>query len=103
MTQSKHTPGPWFISYTHDDNLSMSIDDQLGIDGERNYDLAVVTHGCPDELLANAQLISAAPELLEALQLFAGVENFNGWHDKYREVIEKARTALAKATGVQEL
>ena len=30
-----HTPGPWFIAYTHDDGTSIAIDDAPGMDGER--------------------------------------------------------------------
>ena len=47
----------------------------------------------PDEIAANARLISAAPELLEALKW--AVDNPND--DAYW--IEQARAAIAKATG----
>jgi len=49
----------------------------------------------PDEIAANARLISAAPELLEALKW--AVDNPND--DAYW--IEQARAAIAKATGEQ--
>ncbi|WP_341714479.1 hypothetical protein [Limnobacter sp.] len=92
----KHTPGPWFISYTHDDNLSMSIDDQPGMDGERNYDLAVVTHGCPDELLANARLVAAAPVLLSEAKALLKVLRSMAIHPSHYANMEAA-IALASA------
>jgi hypothetical protein len=48
---------------------------------------------------ANARLIAAAPELLEALEAFKAIDAFEGWHPKYRDAIEKAEAAIAKATG----
>ena len=49
----------------------------------------------PDEIAANARLIAAAPELLEALKW--AVDNPND--DAYW--IEQARAAIANATGEQ--
>ena len=72
-----HTPGPWFISYTHDGNTEIAIDDTPGMDGERDYDLITVTHGDPDELLANARLVAAAPDLLAALLQIAALAEYN--------------------------
>lgn len=95
---SKHTPGPWVISYTHDDNLSIAIDDDPGIQGERNYDLVTVTHGDPDELLANARLISAAPELLDALKSMLNLGNLGAY--ERADAVKAARAAVAKATGL---
>lgn len=55
-----------------------------------------------DESAANARLIAAAPDLLEALEeLLAGVDRLpprEPW-DEDGPVIKKARAALAKATG----
>ena len=55
-----------------------------------------------DELNANARLISAAPELLEALK--GMLEQFNyhtttGINHEESEAIAKARAAIAKAGG----
>lgn len=65
---AKHTPGPWFVSYEHCGGTAIAIDDRPGMDGERDYDLATVEHGDPEELKANGALIAAAPTLLAALQ-----------------------------------
>lgn len=85
MTASKHTPEPW-DSYV-DEQGSWNIFDTNG------HDVVCVTNE------ANARLIAAAPELLEALQslerLFSSMSNDSTetfW-------IDKARSAIAKATG----
>jgi len=98
---SAHTPGPWLISYKHEDGTKIAIDDAHGIDGERNYDLVTVEHGDPDELLANAHLVAAAPELLKALQDVIGwVPGGSAWHtDAAAKSVERARAVIAKATG----
>ena len=87
---SKHTPGPWLR------------------DGDRVYTLHKLAHveasrwnaqvrpsvGCPpDEADANARLIAAAPELLEALKWTARAL------DKEHPAAIKARAAIAKAEG----
>lgn len=68
----------------------------------------------PNEVIANARLIAAAPELLERLQrLIAALDehlspnDYCGYeiskHDTsvVRDAIEAARAAIAKATGSQ--
>lgn len=37
-------------------------------------------------------------KMLLALKAFAGVEDFNGWHEKYADAISLARLAIEKAT-----
>lgn len=93
---TKRTPAPWKVEKTHEG-------DYLAIFGSglRIADMA----GCvnpkyafmPDEVKANARLIAAAPELLEALK----------WALDVMEIHEvgigcgtqkAARTAIAKAT-----
>lgn len=50
---------------------------------------------------ANARLIAAAPELLEALNGFEPVDvvNFAAWMERYQVAMNKARAAIAKVTG----
>ena len=91
-SKSAHTPGPWLISYHHEGGTQIAIDDEPGMQGERDYDLATVTHGDPDELEANARLIAAAPELLEALIRCEACTTND-------EVGRQARAAIAKALG----
>lgn len=56
-----------------------------------------------EESAANARLIAAAPELLEALEKIAGLRKpqFFNPDDMAAEAVNIARAAIAKATGVQ--
>lgn len=105
----KHTPGPWRIEDS----------------GTKRIDHLNIVHGAPDQLggaslvvakvtcriswlteqMANARLISAAPELLEALILLERemVESGNAGSVDYgwKPAITKTRAAIAKATGEQ--
>lgn len=76
MSEVKHTPGPWTITvYPPDDYGAEDL--CAYIDGNRKH----VAHCMPPEGTskelrdANARLISAAPEMLEALKLIANAEN----------------------------
>ncbi len=88
---SKHTPGPW--SLWGKANPSQVISYEHGFIAQ--------TVGGNDE--ANARLISAAPELLEALNKLFGADmeycmEMDGKQDQL-DAIEFARAAIAKATG----
>ena len=75
MSKSKHTKGPWFFEESNGDyeiGVKGNDFDQRGLlssplvrDDEDIQDLDVPK----DERLANARLIAAAPEMLEALEL----------------------------------
>ncbi|MEY0819408.1 hypothetical protein AB7201_06150 [Providencia rettgeri] len=100
----KGTPGPWVI-----DEWSMT-----GINSESKH-VALVNyshHGLPndvygDEHEANANLIAAAPELLESLrELVSAMERYEidvgeSAPVKHREMMNKANSAIAKALGQQ--
>lgn len=67
MSAAKHTPGPWVVGPVDD-----TVVTHLGKDGVR-YEVAAIDgdYNEPDEwpvMEANARLISAAPDLLEALK-----------------------------------
>lgn len=105
---SKHTPGPWFTFAN-----ATCVGGPAGILGNPSgADTAGIAHcgmalRAGDELQANARLIAAAPDLLEALQAMlkdsetvrrvmlaeAGI----GMVDE--NALSMARTAIAKATG----
>lgn len=98
---SKHTPGPWLIV----DRTVYALTD----DGKRNRFYAAVQDPFTsfDELEANARLISAAPELLEALE---GVMRMIKWAKENDDSPKSALShfissepvfavAIAKATG----
>ena len=55
----------------------------------------VPNHGVVD--VANAQLIAAAPEMLEALLYFR--DCYESWSDAHNDVKEKVEIAIAKALG----
>lgn len=111
MTEAKHTPGPWTIDADHDDDWSCYHDDagtscakQIHADGRLVAFAAYHTHKLfgtkkeDAELQANARLISAAPEMLEALNLCRQhmYEHASNTPD---DAFEKLCAAIAKATG----
>jgi len=69
-TKINHTPGPWEAPYENPKSLQYSIDGGPNIDHDvdpTNW-VHVVVSGNSERLEANARLIAAAPELLEALK-----------------------------------
>lgn len=116
MSEIKHTPGPWkrFDLYNH-----------IEIRNERDELIAVVG---PDQLkaarFANARLIGASPELLEACKTFAewlrreqegwagdrdtpeGEAAWRKWFYENLRICDLAQTqaiaAIAKAEGAQQ-
>ena len=91
---SKHTPGPWF-----------RIPDRGTIwsDDRKSVAVCVMTTG---DYEANANLIAAAPGLLEALEsIMKNVAGFNRDHasneeyKKYLNSIDVAQKAIARAKG----
>lgn len=103
MSQNKHTPGPWIVEqYQGETNVISNCDrdrkdadvgvvfvlaGRIGgkIHGENFDDLS--------EIQANAHLIAAAPDLLEALEAVIKVA------DRNTAVFNRAKAATAKARG----
>ena len=83
----KHTPGPWKIG-TPPPNGEQTVGTDQGLM------VAVATTGAGVQTKANASLIAAAPDLLDALEELVAEFGVCG-------LTEKARAAIAKATGVQ--
>lgn len=90
---SKHTPGPWKVipvktGYYIDSRCgpvadTMDFDDEYGsIESE-----------------ANARLIAAAPDLLEAARALLDLAERHGW---LHVAVNAARAAIAKAEGEEE-
>lgn len=91
----KGTPAPWRC---HDKRPNCSGYSIVGNDGQY-----IGFVGDSDELSpidANANLIAAAPELLQALQLIVSYHD-DGNRSLHREDLEMARKAIAKALGKQ--
>jgi hypothetical protein len=102
---AKHTPGPWFIHPSNSEEWSCHI---LSPNAPKwPYDTIasireMYGENCttPGAHSANARLIAAAPDLLEALQRIMplALSGHFGGSDSTLD-IEKARAAIAKATG----
>ena len=85
---SKHTQGPWTVS-NETDISGIENDPENGCVGP--VDVAhVYLRTVQGRTEANARLIAAAPDLLEALREIAA---------DYSDPIRLARAAIAKATG----
>ena len=97
---SGHTPGPWRLERPPGPR---SVHDITGDD----YDIIGATDWCVCEAIGNAadaRLIAAAPDLLEALhgcleQCVARYDERRGSRPTDKFEIEAARAALAKARG----
>lgn len=89
---SKHTPGPW--RYCPENGSSTTGKHMIA--GLKNGYLAEVRDCGSGDVKANARLISAAPDLLESLELLVDCYD-NGGFDGAAVVIAKG--AIAKATG----
>jgi len=68
MPQTKHTPGPWKY-YNHEPHQVTGTLKGVGIAGP-GHEIGVAYGWSKDEAIANAKLIAAAPEMLEALEDF---------------------------------
>lgn len=109
MTKARHTPGPWTIGDENnaccdvllgtEHNLTCSLDRR-----DNNTCAEVISR---EEMLANARLISAAPDLLAACQKMAEWEacekdysiGFTERIDLCAEAFELMNAAITKATG----
>lgn len=99
---SEHTPGPWHVT-EEIDRFHGGETIRPG-DGRTASPVAVICdfnrYDRDDERRANAQLIAAAPEVLEALKFSVSVHKSHGLYDlSERMAVQKAETAIAKAEG----
>lgn len=98
MTQeTKYTPGPWgYDDYDH----TAFCSDKYKEDYFMRIEWSVDALGIPEEeIQANARLIAAAPELLEALEELIAMNNCNYDRTIQENGYKKARAAIAKARG----
>jgi len=96
---AKHTLGPWQCTETHPDNGTIWIDTTLDHIGE-------VYGACKDldiseeQAKANAQLIAAAPDMLQALQeAREDIAFLRDGDDGLPELLAHYDAVIAKATG----
>lgn len=89
----EYTPGPWRLHQTS----TRAVFAGLPPDEDA---VAHVDGGFEDARIANARLIAAAPELLEALRECVDcVTDLVTEAHEDPEVLKKSRAAIAKATG----
>lgn len=90
----KHTPGPWSVNVIgqHWNNKSLKhIEVTFGQDGECICDTVYNP--------SDAKLISAAPDLLNALQAMLNKAYKQNWNEQYPDEVSKAQAAISKALG----
>lgn len=96
MEASKHTPGPWSL-FHHKDSGARYIDA-----GSVQMQISRTSDAGAEDMDANARLIASAPELLElvtAIMKARGKCYIPNNEDGLLSWDEKARAAIAKATG----
>ena len=94
MTQFKGTPGPWRVSEKRGDLIDIRHENNEPGAMSLNLAQVVARQSWLKEAEANARLIAAAPELLEALQMI-----MNGDFYMPKESADAALAAINKATG----
>lgn len=105
MTEAKHTPGPWHLEEMGYNSSSYYIRGSSESGDRLTIGKGAVAHiprSTVNPMEANARLIAAAPELLEALKAMLEAEYAHEWEDYSSEeltVLEKAHAAIAKAEG----
>lgn len=113
---AKHSSGPWIAGHMADDTHSCNC--RYILNGDYMGSIAVVSvdngidliseggNDCPplEEAKANARLIAAAPELLEALAALSEAARAYLAHMDLEDILalEGARAAIAKATGAPQ-
>lgn len=93
----KHTPGPWLL----EDRTVYALNER----GQNRFSASVQdAHAPAYELIANARLMSAAPDLLDALEclkreLILSDVDMGYIESHFRPWLNKAESAVAKARG----
>ena len=113
MSKAKHTPGPWYLRtnrHPNTDGTKWGWLDANQAGDQRPPSGVNVTWSAGQTSEANARLIAAAPELLEAAQMVIAWYEAEDDHSKAdfyermqmcRDSESALRAAIAKATGEQ--
>lgn len=98
---TKRTPGDWYTK--REGSSTVYVFSRIGGGLVQEVAACGPTNDGPEQQEANARLISAAPELLEALAELAGLVDdiCAGNYTPDSFTAQPARIALAKATGAQ--
>lgn len=94
MSKTKHTPGPWYVESTKTTHFVLNENEVVICHTEDPMILGDAT--------ANARLIAAAPELLEALYQAAKFFNVHASTPAEFKLRDYLEDAIAKATGGAE-
>jgi len=110
-TETTHTRGPWIANHTHADNgkFKYGVRNQTSDNPVFDWKTSITRNGSPcylgtliqagardhAEAEANANLIAAAPELLEALDDIIGLAKAG----RIVHIENRAKAAIAKAKG----
>lgn len=93
---SNHTPGPWsVVEHNHTICVQTEAQNKTKYGASRYAAIGGFDRSDPAQLAearANAYLIAAAPDLLEALQEMVEIAESQG------HIVKRARAAIAKAT-----
>lgn len=103
MSEFKGTPGPWTVSDKKANGTKAYVDGSTGYIIAQSYCSPLQNVKYKDtwaEAEANAQLISAAPELLKALEDCVFLLETQFPNPAPNGQINRARAAIAKALGV---
>ena len=90
---SKHTPGPW----------EARTGEACFVHRPAMADFPIFIPGTRDEGAADARLIAAAPDLLEALKAVLTETSAPATHIAFRQLREQVLAAIAKAEGVTRM
>ena len=93
---SKHTPGPWHVVCHTSEDGRIGPGDDWTVYGRNTTHAIAFEGGHNPHAEADARLISAAPDLLEALIRLMG--KTSDLQDAL-DAAKQARAAIAKATG----
>lgn len=105
MSEARHTPGPWSFGGENVVNFVFDregcIHPPLSNAGEYQYagPIAIVAINEDAGGTANARLIAAAPDLLEACEELLAVRTGDGLLDPASDVFIRAAAVVAKAKG----
>lgn len=93
MNNTKHTPGPWFVSRNSN---------YVRAESSKGWNIATIEDQPPYKE-ANAKLMAAAPELLKALNslvlsVMAHPDYTGDENEEWTDLIETAEEAIKKAT-----
>ena len=95
--KAEHTPGPWRVAYLDCNRQSVVMGEHIEIATCWHHSVGSIEK----EMHANARLIAAAPDLLEALRVLLSLHEVRAavTTDAWNAAMEDARAAVTKAVG----